>query len=166
MKQDIAQDLFLISSFRVVFTLPMEFNMIGMIINKFKIFYSIVRGVTVYMVDNLFLFQISTNMLFHYKPVFHNIPLAISKWMGFAQDSNISVASFYTSTFPKRIIRSTALAFSALTHFVFRFFCMFCRMVWRQASKTFVPCNLSAFRSFVPRYGTFFELCFHKGIIP
>lgn len=99
----------------------MKNSMLFIIYKQFQIFNTIVRTITIDMVNNFSRFKITFNTFFHYQTMFSNITILISKWMFRHKNSNISIMSFSNSTFPKRMFFSQM----GSAYFLFRFFRVF-----------------------------------------
>lgn len=69
---------------------------------KFEIFGSIVRSVSIYMMNNFSNFYISTKIFFHNKYVFENIPANSTRMIWFS-NSDISLICYNSSAIPRRV---------------------------------------------------------------
>lgn len=72
---------------------------------KFKIFYSIIRKISVYVMDYFGRFKMASDLFFHYKTMLHNVTFFICKRMAWIENLKIAIP-LSKSSFPHRIISS------------------------------------------------------------
>jgi len=105
---------------------------------QFKILNTVVRFITIDMVDLLFFFKKSSNVRFHYKAMFKNISLTVTKWVVMFTDKYIPTAGCISPAFPIWIFRSCKVRFPPIPRFkVFLESCFF-------ATNAFVTFNESS----------------------
>lgn len=76
------------------------FTMLRLILKQFKIFYTVICAITVYMMDNFLGAKITSEIFLHYQTVLKNISFCVSEGMIRSKNTNIPLGSFFFATFP------------------------------------------------------------------
>lgn len=116
-----------------------------------KIFNFIITFNPINMMNSLFFFKISSNIFFHNKTMFSNIPLIITKWMLGTKNHNITRLCYFFTSFPSSIFISFCFSSSRYFNLISSFF-----IPWY----SFIPSNLNTKLIFIPRRMRFFKMTF------
>lgn len=100
----------------------MYLGMFTFTLDKFEVFYSIIKSITVNVVDNFCRFKVSTKVFFHYKSMLSNIPTYIGEGVFMCPNESISASNMSTTFPPKAIFgRHNLTLVSVLTFIRTRF---------------------------------------------
>ncbi|KKM94527.1 hypothetical protein LCGC14_1197380 [marine sediment metagenome] len=89
--------------------LEMQSQMFTICIEKAKIFYAIIRTITINVMNYFFTFKQATKMFFYDESMLHHLASAISIWTVRVIDKNISKASLCTTSLPHAAFRPFVL---------------------------------------------------------
>lgn len=104
----------------------MKFSMSGFTRKQLQIINSVIRYVTINMMNNLLGLQKTANVLFHYKPMLHNVSIAIRKRMIWLEYQYISVLFLGSSIFPIVVFNTASRNhFSKLRSFLIHIYSYF-----------------------------------------
>lgn len=129
----------------------MKFYMFTVIFKQFKVFFSIICNITIYMMHYFIGFKITPKVFFYDKAGMKNVSLTITKRMFILFNKNISSRFFYT-TFPIRVVFSRQKTMS-----IFWTWLSFFKFSIRRIMLTFSKMSFSSIKLWMPFFKSYFK---------